>query len=475
MGNRVSTERSPEMAGNRAWWIPAVTAGSIGVVAALWMALAASGAPVADLEPSGSGPPRVPVVFVPGVTGVELRDSESAKTLWGRGGDLFFPRDRGYNIARAIEAGPSRSRVEAGDVILQLRLVGVVRKPVYRPLVDLLEASGYRLGDLDDPLPEDSLFLFGYDWRQSNVESAHQLLERLEQMRLARGETRLAVVLVCQSNGAHLCRYLARYGAATLEQADAGGSEVPASLDIQKVILMGASNGGSLRILRELDRGRQYVRWVGRRWAPEAFFGYESLYQDLPAHTDDLFVDDEGQAVAVDLYEAAAWKKYEWSVFAPDVESRLTKNRRPDLFGDVKAREAFLARTLRDAKLFQRLLRKDSGGTTARRYYLIFNDFNETPARALLVREEGEWQTYFLGDEALDRFPSLFDRLTATGDGHATLESQQWLSRPERDLLSPKVMNVEGKHFGMIHSPEAQRYLLEILSDRLQEESSPTP
>jgi len=119
-------------------------------------------------------------------------------------------------------------------------------------------------------------------------------------------------------------------------------------------------------------------------------------------------------------------------------------------------------------------LRRDSGGSTAGRYYWIHNGFNETIARALLVEEKSGWGTYFLGDDALDRYPTLLSRLGATGDGHATLESQQWLSAPERQLLSPKVMNVEGTHFEMIHNREAQRYLLEILSDRLQENPAPT-
>jgi len=474
MRNLVSKLRDSERSGQGAPRFPAVSLAALGLVAASCLALAAQGASSQAAAPNVGGSPRVPVVFVPGVTGVELREAGSAKILWGKGHNLIFPRDRGYNIARAIEAGQSRSRVEAGDVIRRLRLAGVVRKPVYQPLVELLEASGYRVGDLANPRTEDSLFLFGYDWRQSNVDSARQLLERLEQVHLARGESRTPVVLVCQSNGAQLCRYLARYGSATLQQAEAGQTEMPATLDIQKVVLMGASNGGSLRILRELDRGRKYVPWVGRRWAPEAFFGYESLYQDLPSYTDDLFVDDEGRPMPVDLYDVASWKKYQWSVFAPSVEKRLAKGRSPELFGDVTAREAFLARALRQAELVQTLLRRDSGGSTAGRYYLIRNDFSNTIARALLVEDESGWRTYFLGDDALNRFPTLLDRLGAAGDGHATLASQEWLSAPERERLSPEVMNVEGTHFDMIHDPQAQRYLLEILSEQIQEDPSPS-
>jgi hypothetical protein len=190
------------------------------------------------------------------------------------------------------------------------------------------------------------------------------------------------------------------------------------------------------------------------------------LYQDLPAYTKDLFVDVEGRPVRLDLYDVAPWMKYQWSVFSPSVKRRLEQNRHPELFGDSSSREAFLERALRNAELMQTVLREGSEGSTAGRYYLIQNDFNATPARAVLVEEGDEWATYFAGDEALERFPELAGRLEAAGDGHATLDSQRWLSETERELLSPVVMNVQGSHFEMIHNPEAQRYLLEILADQ---------
>ena len=174
----VKKRRVSGASGERVGWGRVWGFGSLGAAVALWITLAAPGAPASERSNvEGGGSPRVPVIFVPGVTGVELRELESGKILWGKGVNLIFPRDHGYGIARAIEAGPSRSRVGAGSVIRRLRLAGVVRKAVYQPLVDLLEERGYRVGDLADPQPGDTLFLYGYDWRQSNVDSAHQLLE----------------------------------------------------------------------------------------------------------------------------------------------------------------------------------------------------------------------------------------------------------------------------------------------------------
>ena len=63
---------------------------------------------------------------------------------------------------------------------------------------------------------------------------------------------------MCQSNGERICRYLAKYGAATLEEAEAGRTAPLPGIAIEKVLLVGTSNAGSLRILRELNRGRSY-------------------------------------------------------------------------------------------------------------------------------------------------------------------------------------------------------------------------
>lgn len=146
-------------------------------------------------------PPEVPVVFVPGVTGSLLRDRATGELAWGAGRNLLVPRDGGYALAYPV-APPAawEPRLEPAGVLEEVRL-GPVRQPVYGPLLEALEARGYRRGDLAAPRPGDSLFGFAYDWRRSNVESAGELVARLDALRRARGEERLTVDLLCQSSG----------------------------------------------------------------------------------------------------------------------------------------------------------------------------------------------------------------------------------------------------------------------------------
>ncbi|MEJ2086184.1 MAG: hypothetical protein P8Y44_10975, partial [Acidobacteriota bacterium] len=246
-------------------------------------------APPTSVELLQASSSRNPVVFVPGVTGVELRDESSQKIYWGIGRNLLTPRDRGYRVARPLASHSGSPALGPGGVILQLRVAGIFHKLVYRPLVDLFIANGYKLGDLASPRADDTFFLFSYDWRQDNVTSARLLAERLEQVRKARGQPRLEVTLLCQSNGSHICRYYTKYGGLTLDEAERGES-VKTGVDVIKLGLLGSSNGGSLRVLRELNRGRKYIKGVGRVFSQEVLFTFIALFQDLPTYTGDLFV-----------------------------------------------------------------------------------------------------------------------------------------------------------------------------------------
>ena len=432
----------------------------------VFFVLSCAGSPPPVLVPVPGSAHDTPVILVPGATGVELRDPATGKFVWGKGINLVRPHDGGYALALPIEPGATAAPgLETGEVIEEIRLAGLFRKPVYGPVVDLLSDNGYQRGNLADPRPDDTFFLFAYDWRQDNVASTALLLERLETLRRVRGMPRLPVVLICQSNGAHICRYLAKYGGASLAEAEAGRAQRPASIEVEKLILVGSSNGGSLRILRELDRGRSYVSLVGRKWQPETLYTFRSLFQDLPAYRSDLFLDEQGEVMEVDLYAAAAWQTFGWSVFAESTARRLNKKARADLFGDDENRLDYLQRTLDSARRFQEVLASDSPSFGQPDYYLIQNSDVDTPERAILVEKKGAWKTFFTGDRWLEKRPDLSKLATTSGDGHAGTESQLWLSPQEHERMVGEPYQVEGGHFDLILNPATLKHLVDILSD----------
>ena len=413
-----------------------------------------------------AGDEKVPVVLVPGITGTALRDPATGKLVWGDGAAVIRPHDGGYALVKPIRDGDRRrgGRLEPVGVIEAIRL-GPINKEIYGPIVRLLERHGYRQGDLESPHAGEEMFLFGYDWRDENAVSAARLAERLESLRLARGDETLSVDLVCQSNGAHVCRWFAKYGGASLEEAEAGAAGPPPGIRVRKLILVSPSNGGSIENLVWLNRGRRYVPLVGRRWSPEAIFSIRAVWEDLPVSREDLFLDGAGEPLAVDLFDPESWRRYGWSIFSPRVARRIERSGRGDLFADAAEREAFLGRALDRARRFHELLRRDVGGFAGVRYYMIQNVEAETPLRAVLTRRGGGWRTRFLGDRWLRRRPELERRVIDSGDGHATAESQLWLAPQERLALAREPARVAGDHFELILAPAAQRRLLAYLAE----------
>lgn len=408
-------------------------------------------APLPRILPPGE---RVPVVLVPGISGSLLADGRSGETIWGLGQNLVSPYDHGYSLTRSL-VGPD-FLVPAG-VIEDMSLFRVFDKEVYGPVADVLEANGYTRGDVASPAAGGNLYLFDYDWRQDNVASAARLAELLERIAAAHG--RREVDLICQSNGAHVCRWTLKYPGLSLEEAEAGKVAQPGFV-VRRMVLVGSANGGSLRILRELHRGRSYVPLIGRRIEPEVLFSMPALFQDLPAYTPRPFLDEEGRPLLLELYDASVWRRYGFSIFSDAARARV--NRRPDLYGDEETRLRFLAQSLDVARRFHQQLARDLPlGPT--RIYSIQNSYERTPHAALLWQRDGRWELLFTDDPALEKMPYATALAAAPGDGHATVESQQFLSPNEKAALAAPPYYVVGPHFELIQDPGALRRLLDFL------------
>ncbi len=420
---------------------------------------------------------RTVVVFVPGMTGTSLRERDG-RVVWGDGRSLLFPRDSGYATALSF-LDPARDALEPAEVLRELRLFR--RWPIYGPFLDALEAHGHRIGDLRSPNSDASFFPFAFDWRQDAVRSARELLGQLDDLRRARGGAGLEVVLVCQSTGGHICRYLAKYGGASLEEAEADRAGPPPWLEVRQMILIGSANGGSLRALRAIHRGRRYIPTlrIGRRFAPETLLSYRGLVQDLPSYRDgeDNFLDPEGNPISVDVFDPATWNKYGWSIHSREARERLAEGRRVDLFGTAEQRDDYLRRVLSDTRRFQELLRRNAQGFGAPRIHLIHDVSLDTPDRGVLIPPEAigtDWTTLFTGDPELDRHPVAREKAVALGDGHSTLTSLLWLSPQELSALVGDPFHVHGGHFDLIYNPVAMSWIIDRLDEPPPTASSAT-
>jgi hypothetical protein len=409
------------------------------------------------------------VVFVSGVTGTRLYDTQSDTLIWGSAWQLVRPRDGGYSLALPISASETSGEDPSGHPQAHYDPVGPLwkvrfpgwTKEVYRPLRERFERAGYRYGDLKSPGSEDSLFLFDYDWRYGNLDSVRRLDELLTRLSASRGGA--DVDLVCQSNAAKICRWLAKYGALGVEDVEAG-ERWQRTYRIRRLALAGVSNSGAMRVLQLLIQGRSYIPLIGRRFNPETFFSVRPLFEDLPAGRDDLFFDEHGETLDIDLFDAGNWRTYGWSVFGREATERLRRHPRPDLFGDEQARFDYLERQLTNARRFQALLARDAEQFPDIEYFLLENDSEPTMDRALVERRNGEWQTSFLGDRRVDRDPVLEKLAAAPGDGHAVIGSQRGLSPQELAALSRTVKGAGG-HFEALIQPQALDAIVAFLTE----------
>ena len=295
------------------------------------------------------------------------------------------------------------------------------------------------------------------------MDAAQALFAGLERLRKARGEKTLRVHLIAQSNGALIARYLARFGGADLERAEAGIAGPPESLRIEKLLLVGVANGGAIRVLREMHRGRTYLPALGRDWAPEVLFTFPGLYEGLPVYRDRFFVDEQGNSLPTDLFDVESWTHYGWSIFQK--RSRQRADRSPELFGNEEQRIAFASTQLDRAQRLHRLLLTDPPGFAPGRYLLIRNALTSTPDRASIRRTPKGWKLDFSDLKRVRKNPILLAATEAPGDEHATLSSQEHLSPLERQALDPEAFFAVGGHFEMILNPAAQKRCLEFLRE----------
>ena len=330
------------------------------------------------LGPRPSGSEQL-VVVVPGVTGSKLCGASGA-VIWGNLRSLIVPWDGGRALARPLDG--SDDGVRPCGPIRELR-IGSYRKDIYGGLLDFLVSQGF------------ATEFFDYDWRRDNVESARLLADELR----GRGP----VALICQSNGTYICRYLAKYG-------DTSG------IEIEKIVMIGTANRGAVRILQELNRGRQYFRLIGRRMRPETLFSFESLFQDLPPDP---------------MFDPENWERYRWSVFAD---------------GATGEERAHLGTAIASGRRLHVMLAADSGRALPR-YYSIQSSDQPTPARVVI---DADGRTRFETD---------------AGDRHATVESQAAISNEEKRALGDRTVYVKGRHFEMITTGETRALLLRFLRE----------
>jgi pimeloyl-ACP methyl ester carboxylesterase len=397
---------------------------------------------------------KPPIIIIPGVTGSELVARATGEKLWPE----LFPKDK-EALALPITSttfSENRDDVVASRIIESANLIKFMPEiGVYGALLKALETQGgYRRGDIDAPSSDgdrDTYYLFAYDWRRDNVESARKLAEKIADIKRQTNRPDLRFDIIAHSMGGLIARYFAMYG-----DADVLGDRQPrpdwrGAQSIGRLVLFGTPNAGSMDALRTLIYGYSITeankprvnlfKSLGR----VTIFTAPSVYQLLPRKTSARFYDAKLEPVKIDLYDVETWKRYHWSAaFDPEVINRELKasvkklgesEGRPAAAKTLALREAYLQAVLKRAASFQEALDVSSAPPDTLRLHLVGGDCEQTLAGALIVDVKGKPRTFFYPSHIPRQLrKEAFNKLFIPGDGRVTRQSLFGLTF---DLESP--------------------------------------
>lgn len=263
-----------------------------------------------------------PVIFVHGVLGSRIRDTATQKDLWPGHSSRLFTHDYS-DVAYQIDEetlAPITNTTEAYDIY-----DSVFGNDFYGKIVETLgETGGYNLAQVGQPVDasKKNYYVFYYDWRQDNTVSARQLADFIDQIREDYKQPSLKVDIVAHSMGGLITRYFIRYGKQDVlndndfdQKVNMYGAE-----RLRRVILLGTPNLGSIKTLNLFITG---VKIGINKIGTETLATMPSLYQLFPHPINDWIVKSDGQPLDRDLFDVNIWRRFQWSIFDPEVRKEL--------------------------------------------------------------------------------------------------------------------------------------------------------
>lgn len=349
-----------------------------------------------------------PVIVIPGILGTELVNSETGETVWP---SIFRSSDDGLELPIGADLSANRDKLVPKKIVTTLRLSRLVPEVyIYHELLGALRNyGGYTEGDWDNPSSSgdrDAYYVFAYDWRRDNVESARLLIRRMEELKRKLGRPDLRFNIIAHSMGGLIARYAARYGDVDLPAEGAPLQPTWAGAkSINKIFMFGTPNEGSADAFATLLEGYSLTEGLRRRiyllntLSREAALTVPSIFQLLPHGTTARFLDENLRPVKIDIYDAEAWRRYNWSPYADknfrarfkSDDERYARSKRATL----EDLEGYFRAVLSRARRFHEALDAEVSGATPVGLYAFGGDCEETLDAPVVLRDEkrNRWVT----------------------------------------------------------------------------------
>lgn len=263
-----------------------------------------------------------PVIFIPGMLGTELVNATTGEVVW----PTFKRSSRDdLDLPVSTSTGADRDGLRAGQVLRTIKPAFYVPKvKVCEDLLAALEKSGYAAGNWDDPGPKgdrDTYYVFAYDWRRDDVESAQLLIRQIAALKAKLKRADLRFNLVTYSMGGLVAQYAARYGDADLPPA--GTSPVvtwAGEQHINRIFSLGTPQKGTFSVLSGMlegyfgDQGlAKLVGISGTKLTGADILTLPAAYELLPPPGAATFLDETLKPLTVDLYDPKTWRQFGWA------------------------------------------------------------------------------------------------------------------------------------------------------------------
>lgn len=370
-----------------------------------------------------------PLILIHGTMGSKLRFKDSLEEVWpGKINQLIFSNYK--KLANLIDPETNSllpSAIESYGIFDSYSGLSVYDEVINT----LLENGGYQLNDISNLQAKEgrNLYVFHYDWRQDNVSNAQLLAQYIAHV-LEKHPKHQQVDVVAHSMGGLILRYFQRFGAEdVLDELDllSGHEQMKLNLSqtdkIRHAIFLGTPQLGSVKSVVRLLSGFDFNL---RNVPVEVQITMPSVYQLLPHPQSHWLVDIEGHPQTLNLYDPKIWQDNLWSIYNPEVQSRILKHSDDQAEGlrTIKSLEHFFVKQLTRANSFWRALSAEFE-VKHEGFVIMGGDCNKTLSRLLILNNGTHLSLSdnHLMIEDLTRRALFKSALYEPGDGQVTKSS----------------------------------------------------
>ena len=379
---------------------------------------------------------RKAVIVIPGILGSRLVDGSTNQTVWGafsREAARPTNPDSARLVALPMTTGtPLKGLADAVEPAGALETLKVslfsafsVQPRAYLQILRVLGAGGFKdeslsagAWDIDYGTEHYTCFQFSYDWRRSNAENAVLLAQFIEEKKsYIESENRkrfgrkgdVKFDLVAHSMGCLVTRYFLRYGEQGMPSSGKPNLTWGGAKDVEKVIMVGAPNSGSLFSLQQLVEGIHFGPFTFKY--PAAILGtMPSIYELLPRARHRVLRDSDKQ-IELDPLDPKVWLDYEWGLADPR-ESKNIATLLPIVSSPAERTaiaHAHLTKSLRNARAFQDALDRPATPPAHLEFHLFAGDSVSTPVLAEAKLGKIKYSEFAPGDNTVPRYSALGD------------------------------------------------------------------